>query len=269
MSFGFVGARALVTGASSGIGEELAVRLAAAGAHVALLARREAELERVADRCRSAGVDAHVVPVDLGDSDAARRAAADASGHLGGVDLLVNNAGVPRRVHASRLSFEQLETTMRVNYLGAMAVTWAVLPGMLEAGRGRIVNISSIAGRLPAPRELAYAASKAALTMASEVLASDLRGTGVAVHVVTPGIVDTPLWEVEGQEPAPPGGGAVPASAVVDAVFRLLETGAFEAFVPRRYRPAHLAKALLGGRFVAATAAYDRRKVPGAYRGAP
>ena len=267
--FEFQGARAIVTGASSGIGEELACELARRGGRLALVARRRERLEQVAARCRTLGGEAVVLPADLGDLAAARDLAVVARDRLGEIDLLVHNAGIPRRVHAARLTFDDVEETMRVNYLGPMALTFALLPRMLERGVGRIVNVSSIAGRLPAPREAAYSAAKAAVTMMAEVLAADLRGTGVHVHLVTPGVIDTPLWQVEGQEASPYKGTPTPPIDVVRAIVRMLESGRFEAVVPRRFRGAITMKALMGERFLSQTARYDRRNAPQAYHDLP
>ena len=263
MSFRYEGARAVVTGASSGIGAELARALAGRGARVFLVARRKDALDDVAADC---GSDAVVHPADLSGLDAATAAGRAAVEAMGGVDVLVNCAGAPRRVHASRLTLGAVEETMRLNYLGAMAVTLAVLPDMLDAGRGRIVNVGSVAGRLPAPRESAYVASKYALTGMSEVLAMDLAGTGVAVHVVDPGVIDTPLWDVPGQEASAYRGQRVAPDAVVDAVLGLLDSGRFEAFVPGRFRWVWRLRALMGDRFLRQASRYDRRAVPEAYR---
>jgi len=266
MAYPYRGSRALVTGASSGIGADVAVALAQRGVNVALTARRREQLDVVAERCRDHGVSAHVLPADLGDLDAAGAVGRRAIEALGGLDLLVNSAGAPRRVHAARLTFAQVEETMRVNYLGTMAVIYAVLPHMLEKKKGRIVNVSSIAGRLPAPREMAYAASKAALTMASEVLAEDLMGTGIRIHVIHPGVIDTPLWDAEGQEASPFRGAPTPVGEVTAAILKQLDTGAFDAYVPRKFRLAVISKPLLGDRFVASSSNYDRKRVPEAYR---
>ena len=260
------GRRVLITGASSGIGEQLALAFARRGAHLALAARRQERLEEVATRCRTARGPAIVLPVDLGDTAAAADLGARALDALGGIDVLINNAGIPRRVHAGRLTFADIDETMRVNYLGAMALTMAVLPAMLEQRSGRIVNIGSIAGRLPAPREGAYAASKHALAAMSECMAIDLRGSGVSVHLVTPGVIDTPLWQVPGQEESPTSGDSrTPPGDVADAVLDLLRTGRFEAYVPARYRLPAVLKPLMGGAFLAGTARFDRRRVPEAH----
>jgi short-subunit dehydrogenase len=177
----------------------------------------------------------------------------------------VNNAGVPRRLHASRLTFDDVEQTMRVNYLGPMALTFALLPSMIEAGRGEIVTVGSAAGRLVAPREAAYAGSKAALAAVSECLAADLAGTGVRVHLVTPGVIDTPLWDDPDQERTPVAGEPIAASKVVDAILALIGGRGFERYVPRSLRAAAIMKPILGRGFIRSAARFDRRRVPEAY----
>ncbi|MCA1713496.1 MAG: SDR family oxidoreductase, partial [Actinobacteria bacterium] len=124
----------------------------------------------------------------------------------------------------------------------------------------------SIAGRLPAPREGAYSASKHALAAMSECMAIDLQGTGVTVHLVTPGVIDTPLWEVPGQEESPTSGDdRTPPGDVADAVIDLLRTGRFETYVPARFRLPAVVKPLMGGAFLKGTSRFDRRRVPEAH----
>lgn len=260
-------AHVLVTGASSGIGAALAEELAIRGAHVALLARRRRELEEVAARCHVHGVDAHVVVADLGDAEQAATGGAAAWARLGHVDVLVNNAGRPLRRSATRLSPVDVADTMQVNFLGAVAVTLALLPRMLERGSGRIVNVGSVAGRVAAPREAAYVASKFALAGWSDTLAVDLAGSGVAVHHVSPGVIDTPLWDVPGQEPPSFTGRRVPASKVARAIIDAVEQGRYETFVPRSLAPVVALRGLMGEAYLKLTARFDRRRggpAPGA-----
>lgn len=261
------GARVLVTGASSGIGAALAEELASRGAHVALLARRRRELEEVAQRCRARGVDAHVVVADLSESEQAARGAEAAWEALGHLDVVVNNAGRPLRRSAVRLSPADVAGTMQVNFLGAVAVTLALLPRMIERGSGRIVNVGSVAGRVAAPREAAYVASKFALAGWSDTLAVDLAGSGVAVHHVSPGVIDTPLWDAEGQEPPSFTGRRVPAAQVARAIIAAVEQGRYETFVPRSLAPVVALRGVMGEAYLKLTARFDRRRggpAPGA-----
>ena len=259
-AFTVTGRTALVTGASGGIGGAIAEALAGRGATLVLTGRDRDALDAVAVRCRHRGATVTVLPADLGRVDERERLLAAVAEPPGEVDVLVNAAGLPRRLHATRLTHLNVVETIEVNYLAATALTLRLLPGMLERGVGRIVNVGSLAGRVPPPREAAYAASKHALAAFTDCLAPDLAGTGVSVHLVTPAVVDTGLWDRPGQEPAAVAGrDGVPPSQVADAVLRLLDRGGYEAYVPRRYRLTFPARALLGRWFLAAAAAFDRR----------
>lgn len=254
------GSRVLVTGASSGIGAALAVDLASRGAHVALLARRRDRLEQVADRCRAHGVDAHAVVADLSDPAQARTGAETAWEALDHLDVVVNNAGRPVRVGITRLGPGDVQDTMAVNFFGAVTVTLTLLPRMVERGSGRIVNVGSVAGRVAAPREAAYVASKFALAGWSDTLAVDLAGTGVAVHHICPGVIDTPLWDVPGQEPPSYRGRRTPAAKVASAIVDAMERGRYETVVPRSLAPALALRALMGETYLKLTARFDRRQ---------
>ena len=120
---------------------------------------------------------------------------------FGGVDVLVNNAGIPKRRHVTRLDPATVESVMNVNYLSPVRLTLALLPQMLDRGAGRIVNVSSVSATLSSPGEAAYDGSKAALTAFSEAMAVDLWQTGVKVLVVYPGLVDTELFLPARQRP--------------------------------------------------------------------
>src|SRR5204863_9542386 len=147
--------------------------------------------EDVPADCRTRAPDSPMWRVDLPHLDAVDRLAAEADAELGGVDVLVNNAGIPKRRHVRDLTPDVVEAVMSINSFSPIRLTLALLPGMLQRDHGHIVNISSIAGRLGPPREAAYSSTKAALTAWSESMAVDLDGTGVTVHVGNPGIIDT------------------------------------------------------------------------------
>ncbi|WP_416561799.1 SDR family NAD(P)-dependent oxidoreductase [Nocardia testacea] len=166
------GRTVLITGASSGIGRATAVRLGAAGARVALVARRATELEQVAAEIGAAGGTATVHPCDLNDFAALDTAVAAVLDRCGGVDILINNAGrsIRRRLDESYDRFHDFERTMRLNYFAALRLMLAVLPGMRERQTGHIVNILSVANLFGGPGYSAYVASKAAL----DSLAADL-----------------------------------------------------------------------------------------------
>jgi short-subunit dehydrogenase len=226
------GATVLLTGASSGIGASLAEALAEKGAAVGLVARREQRLAEVLERCRAHVPESRMWVADLGDLDRAEAVATEAWDAFGHLDVLVNNAAIPKVKHATTLSPDDVERTMRVNFLSPVRMTLAVLPRMMARGTGVIVNVASMGGRLGISREAAYSASKFALTGWSESLAVDLYGTGVEVRLIQPGPIDTEIWDLPGEEHASYDGPKVPPREVADGIIAALDSGAFEHFVP-------------------------------------
>jgi NAD(P)-dependent dehydrogenase (short-subunit alcohol dehydrogenase family) len=189
------GRRILVTGASSGIGRELAVKLGEAGAEVILVSRTREKLEEVAEEIDRAGGAAHVHPADLADLDDIGRLAEEVLRDHNGVDVLVNNAGrsIRRSVAASYDRFHDYERTMRLNYFGALKLILAFLPGMRERKTGHVVNVSSIGVQTNTPRFSAYVASKAALDAFSRCIAPEVVSDGVSVTTVYMPLVKTPM----------------------------------------------------------------------------
>jgi NADP-dependent 3-hydroxy acid dehydrogenase YdfG len=187
------GRTALVTGASRGIGAAVARRLASAGARVALLARSQDALRALAAEI---GGGAVVVLCDLRRRDAADRAR-DALAALGvdAPDILVNNAGAFFVAPAAETSVDALRDTLDVNLIAPFSFVRAFLPGMRGRGTGHLVTVGSIADRVAFPGNAAYAASKFGLRALHEVLRAELKGTGVRASLVSPGPVDTPLWD--------------------------------------------------------------------------
>jgi short-subunit dehydrogenase len=183
----------LITGASSGIGEALAIEYGARGAHVALLARREAELARVAGLVQARGGRATSIPVDVTQPEAVFAAVKRAESELGGLDMVIANAGIGSNRHASRLQWADVARTIDVNVTGAMATLVAAVPIMLAQQRGHLVGITSLAGKRALPQSGAYSASKAAVSTFLETLRLDLRGAGIFVTDVQPGFVETPI----------------------------------------------------------------------------
>jgi short-subunit dehydrogenase len=229
----WAGQRVLVTGASSGIGAGLAEEFARRGAVVGICARREQRLAEVLERCRAHSPESRMWVSDLSDPAAVDALAASATKELGGVDLLLNNAGIPKRRHVTRLDPATVESVMNINFLSPVRLTLALLPQMLERGSGRIVNVSSVAATLSSPGESAYDASKAAVTAFSEAMAIDLWGSGVKVLVVYPGLVDTELFTLPDNDPVvDPSMVPIPVSELVDAVFDALDRGAVQVYVP-------------------------------------
>jgi len=245
----YLGLRALVTGASSGIGRLLSLRLAERGARVALVARRVDELERLADEIRGRGGEALALGCDVADAGQVERACARALEGLGGVDLLVNNAGYGGHRRFLEWSVDDIERMMRVNYLGSVYFTKALLPPMIERGRGWIVFVSSVAGKLGIPDESAYSATKFAMIGLAEALGIEVEDAGVHVLAVCPGAVRTPFFgEADLARMAPAAHRSmIEPDAVVEATLRGLERGAHEITIPRHMAAAGLARAIAPG----------------------
>jgi short-subunit dehydrogenase len=185
----------VVTGASSGIGREVAKKIGEAGGAVILVARTREKLEELREQVEEAGGRAHVHPADLSDMDDIERVADEILDQHGAVDILVNNAGrsIRRSVEASYDRFHDYERTMQLNYFGAVRLILKLLPGMRERGSGHIVNVSSIGVQTNTPRFSAYVASKAALDAFSRCMAPEVVGDGVSVTTVYMPLVRTPM----------------------------------------------------------------------------
>src|SRR5579863_5678187 len=197
----FTGKTALVTGGSRGIGRACCIRLARAGANVAInfVSNEQAAVE-TARLVKAAGGTALAVRGDVSVSDDVERMVADVTDRLGPVDLLVNNAGVFDYVPHTETTREIWKRTLDVNLTGAFLVTWAVKDGMVARGFGRIVNMSSISALDPRPMSIAYAASKAGLVGLTKSLAAALAPHGIRVNAVAPGLIETEI--LDGVEPA-------------------------------------------------------------------
>jgi NAD(P)-dependent dehydrogenase (short-subunit alcohol dehydrogenase family) len=203
----FAGKTALVTGAGRGIGRAVALGLGAAGSRVVLLARTAAQLDETRTLLRDHGVPAErasVLPADLADEDDRGRAAAAVLA-AGRVDILVNNAATVEPLGPTAgIAAADLRLAFEINVVAPAVLTAAVLPGMLAAGWGRVVNVSSgiVANPAGMVRGNAYATTKAALEAHTVNLAAELRGTGVTVNAYRPGGVDTAMqaW-IRGQDP--------------------------------------------------------------------
>jgi short-subunit dehydrogenase len=193
----------LITGASSGIGEALAVEYGSRGAHVALLARREDELSRVAGLVGDRGGRATAIPVDVTQPAEITAAVKRAESELGGLDLVIANAGVGSTGHSSRVQWADVARTIDVNITGAFATLVAAIPIMLAQQRGHLVGVTSLAGKRALPESGAYSASKAALSTFLETLRIDLRTAGIKVTDVQPGFVATPIHAKSEPHPMP------------------------------------------------------------------
>lgn len=184
------GQHAFVTGANRGIGADTVRTLAAQGAQVTLCVRDRAAADRVA---ASIATPTQVVTADVTDRDAVRAAIAEAVRGFGPVDLLVNNAGSVETIPFLKAEPAHFTAMFAVHVLGAVHTAQAVLPAMVERGRGRIVNVASIAGLHGAPYLAHYVAAKHALVGLTRALAEEFRPKGIAVNAVCPGYVDTDM----------------------------------------------------------------------------
>ena len=243
------GKTAIVTGASSGIGRLLSLRLARGGARVGLVARRHDELEQLATEIRRAGGSASAFACDVADREQVFAVAETASRELGPVDLLVNNAGYGRHRQFLEWEIGDIERLLQVNVLGSIYWTKALLPAMVERGSGWIVFMASVAGRIGVPDESAYVASKFALVGLAESLSLEVEDAGVHVLTVCPGAVDTPFFDEEarGRMPATAQKTMIRPEAVVDATLEALASGRHEVTVPRFITAGYVVRALAPG----------------------
>lgn len=182
-----------ITGASSGIGQALAVELGRRGASLGLLARRADVLDTIVEEVEKAGGHALALPADVTDAHAVQDAADALRSEFGKIDVLIANAGVGATTDAKDLRAHEVAQLINVNLLGAVNSVTSVLPKMAEKGSGHLVAISSLAGYRGLPKSGAYCASKAGVSAFFESLRLDLRGTGVDVTIIHPGFIKTPL----------------------------------------------------------------------------
>ncbi len=241
----FEGITAVVTGASSGIGRELALALAAEKARVALVARREAKLREVAGDVERLGGEASVFVCDVADSAAVETTARAIEEQLGPVELLINNAGVGRHRLFVEDALPAARALLDVNVVGAMAFTRALVPAMTARRRGFVVFMGSIAGLVPVPGEAVYSASKFALVGFADALSLELEPLGVHVLTVCPGAVRTDFARHERERLVPAAvRGAIAPEVVATRTLRALRAGERRAVVPARLSVAHALRGL-------------------------
>ena len=183
----------MITGASSGIGRGVALEIAARGANIGLLARRENLLEELVSDIEARNVKALSAAADVRDAKTVREAADHFRKELGPIDVLIANAGIGTTDHAIKLQPEHAADVIGINVLGAVNSVAAVAPEMVARGQGRLVAISSLAAYRGLAKSAAYCASKAALSSYFESVRIDLRHTGVGVTIIHPGFIKTAL----------------------------------------------------------------------------
>jgi short-subunit dehydrogenase len=187
----FEGKIVVVTGASAGIGAAAARQFVAEGAVVALAARSAGPLQALVSELEAAGGRALAVPTDVAHPQAATRLLATVAERFGGIDVLVNNAGANKRGPIERYTPEELAGVVQINLTAPILLTRLVLPYLRTRGRGAIVNVASIAGRIPVGHEAVYSATKFGLRAFTFALQEELAGSGITVSAVSPGPVDT------------------------------------------------------------------------------
>lgn len=224
----------VITGASSGIGKATAIEFAKRGANLALAARREFGLEKTANDCRKFGVQAIVVSTDVSKEDEVQNLATRAIAQFGQIDIWINNAGVYMMGEIKDTPVDAMRRLFDINYFGMVHGCKAVLPYMLERGRGQIINTGSQAGKMAYREAGTYCASKFAMTAFTDALRQELYGTGVSISLVMPNSTDTPLFhysanfagrEIKPMEPVSP------AQDVADLFIRLAATKERESYV--------------------------------------
>ena len=229
--------RILITGASSGIGRDLAVELARAGARLVLNARREDKLRTLADEVMAAGGQAALAPGDVTERETRRSALALADERFGGLDILVNNAGVSAWGTFDQANEERLRRIMEVNFFALAEMTREALP-LLERGRSPlVVNVASILGHRAIPYQAEYCASKFAARGLSEALRPELRRRGIDLLVVSPGTTESELFEhlIEKTADMPWGRQrGVSASVVAARIVGAMRSGRHEIIPSRR-----------------------------------
>jgi short-subunit dehydrogenase len=210
----------------------VARELARRGDTVALVARRRERLDAVLADCRRTSPHSERWAEDLSDPSTAAELALSIWDHYDGLDVVINNAAVPMRRHATKLTLAEVERTMTINFFSPVAITLAVLPRMVARRSGTIVNVSSLGGRLGITTEAAYSGSKFALAGWSESLAIDLDRTGVTVRLILPGAIDTEIWDQPGNDAPLYDGPKVPASEIAGGIIDAIDSDVFEHYLP-------------------------------------
>jgi 3-oxoacyl-[acyl-carrier protein] reductase len=187
---------ALVTGASQGIGRACALRLAQAGARLALAARNEEKLNELAGEISTAGGEARAFALDLANEESIKAAAKSVLAHFGNIDILVNNAGITKDGLLLRMKRADWDQVIATNLTGTFLLTQAVLGSMVRARSGRIINISSIVGRVGQAGQANYAASKAGLIGFTQSLAREVASRGITANAIAPGYIETAMTAV-------------------------------------------------------------------------
>lgn len=232
-----------ITGASSGIGESLAIELAGRGAKLVLSARRSEELERVRKRCADPS-RVFVLPLDVSDTDAAAKNVTRAIELAGPIDVMVHNAGIGQRALAKDTPLSEDRRVMELNYFGVVALTKALLPSMQQRHTGHFVVVSSVTGYVGTPHRTAYAASKHALHGFFEGFRAEVFADGIAVTMICPGFVRT---EITKKALVASGGSAADHTATEGGLAPEVAARSIAKAIDRRARETYVGGAEIGG----------------------
>ena len=189
--------RAIITGASSGIGKATALAFAKAGIQVALVGRSASKLEATRSAAAAVGVEAKVYQIDLDQVEAVKPKLAAIATDFGAVDLLVNNAGMGYTNPLAETPLADWQRVLDLNLTSVFQCVLGVLPAMRDRQRGTIINVASIAAQNPFPGWGAYSVSKAGVVAFSKTLAAEEKANGIRVIVISPGAVNTPIWDTD------------------------------------------------------------------------
>ncbi len=222
----------LITGASRGLGVEMARRFAGERARLALAARSASDLEKVRAELEEHGAKAIAVPADVSDLESLRAMLKEVESALGPVDVLVNNAGIENVFDFENTTLELIEQIVQVNLIGPLWLTRLVVPSMIERRSGHICNIASLAGVTPVPHNTVYAATKHGLVGLSRSLRMELEEHGIEVSVVCPGFVEGGMFEKWGR-PALKSSGSVTMEQVANAVLKAVTQNKGEIVVTK------------------------------------
>jgi short-subunit dehydrogenase len=230
----FKGMRILVTGASSGIGRLLCLRLAEKGARLVLVARRVDELVSLKKEVEAKGAEAIVIACDVRELEQVKLCVNKAMSHYDNIDMLVNNAGYGNHHSFIDWPLDDIENLVRVNYLGSVYFTKLLLPQMVAMKNGCVLFVASVAGKLSTPDESAYCASKHAVVGLAGALSLEVEDDGVYVSIVNPGAFDTPFFKQVDLDRMPPvaKNGMGDPSKLVDHIFKSLAKGLHDTTYP-------------------------------------
>jgi len=232
------GKNALLTGGSRGLGPYIGRALAREGVNMALTARSEADLRTVADELAQMGVKAKALPADITDAASRTQLLERVRDEFGGIDILINNAGIERLSLYTSLSPEFIETMIQTNLAAPLLLTRLLLPEMMRQGSGHVVTISSLGGKKGSPYTATYAATKAGLIKWTWGLRQELRETGVSASVICPGFVAEAGMFAVYKKRAPRIVGETTPEKVAEAVIRAIKEDVAETIVnPGPIRP--------------------------------